>query len=116
MDIERRHSGPRMSRIVRYDGLVFLSGQTSSGTPLESIEDQTGHVLQKIDALLAEVGSDKSRVLQAQIHLRDMADFAAMNQVWEGWVPPGAAPARATVQARQASPELRVEITIIAAA
>lgn len=116
MEIERRHSGPRMSKIVRYNSLVFLSGQTSSGTPLESIEDQTSHVLQKIDALLAEVGSDKSQLLQAQIHLRDMADFDAMNRVWEAWVTPGATPARATVQARLASPELRVEITVIAAA
>jgi len=116
MEIERRHSGPRMSKIVRYNSLVFLSGQTSSGTPLHSIEDQTSHVLQKIDALLAEVGSDKSRLLQAQIHLCDMADFDAMNRVWEAWVTPGATPARATVQARLASPELRVEITVIAAA
>jgi enamine deaminase RidA (YjgF/YER057c/UK114 family) len=116
MEIERRHGGPRMSKIVRYNGLVFLSGQTSSGTSVESVEDQTGHVLRKIDALLAEIGSDKSRLLQAQIHLREMADFDAMNRVWEAWVTPGATPARTTVQARLASPELRVEITVIAAA
>ena len=116
MEIERRQGGPRMSKIVRYNGLVFLSGQTSSGTPVESIEDQTGHVLRKIDALLAEIGSDKARLLQAQIHLRDIADFDAMNRVWEAWVKPGATPARTTVQARLASPELRVEITVIAAA
>jgi enamine deaminase RidA (YjgF/YER057c/UK114 family) len=116
MDIERRHSGPRMSKIVKYGGLVFLSGQTSSGTTLESIEDQTSHVLQKIDALLAEAGADKSRLLQVQIHLRDMMDFDAMNKVWEAWVVPGATPARATVQARLAAPELRVEITVTAAA
>lgn len=116
MTIERRHVGPRMSKIVRYNGLVFLCGQTSSGTTLETIEDQTRTVLRKIDELLAEVGSDRSRLLQAQIHLRDIADFDAMNRVWEAWIPPGAAPARATVQARLASPELRVEITVIAAA
>jgi len=105
-----------MSKIVRYNGLVCLSGQTSSDTPLESIEGQTGHVLQKIDALLAEVGSDKSRLLQAQIHLRDMADFHAMNRVWEASVTPGPTPTRTTVQAQLASPELRVEVTVIAAA
>jgi enamine deaminase RidA (YjgF/YER057c/UK114 family) len=116
MTIERRHVGPRMSKIVRYNGLVFLCGQTSSGTTLETIEGQTQTVLRKIDELLAEVGSDRSRLLQAQIHLRDIADFDAMNRVWEAWIPPGAAPARATVQARLASPELRVEITVIAAA
>jgi enamine deaminase RidA (YjgF/YER057c/UK114 family) len=116
MNIERHHVGPRMSKIVRYNGLVFLCGQTSSGASLETIEDQTQAVLRKIDDLLAEVGSGKSRLLQAQIHLRDMADFDAMNRVWEAWIPSGAAPARATVQARLASPELRVEITVIAAA
>jgi len=116
MSIERKHSGPRMSQIVRHAGLIFLSGQTASGTSATSIEDQTRHVLGKIDALLAEAGSDKTRLLQAQIHLRDIADFAAMNRVWEAWVPAGAVPARTTVQATLANPDLRVEITVIAAA
>lgn len=116
MGIERKHSGPRMSQIVRDAGLIFLSGQTASGAPATTIEDQTRYVLGKIDALLAEAGSDKTCLLQAQIHLRDMADFAAMNRVWEEWVPAGAAPARTTVQASLANADLRVEITVIAAA
>ena len=105
-----------MSKIVRHGGLVFLCGQTSSGTKLESIEDQTRHVLANIDALLAEAGTDKTRLLQAIIHLREMGDFAGMNRAWEAWMEPGAAPARTTVQAALAFPALRVEITVVAAA
>ena len=72
-------------------------------------------MLSNIDALLDDAGTDRTRLLQAQIHLRDMDDFTAMNRVWEAWIPAGAAPTRATVEARLAAPELRVEITVIAA-
>lgn len=73
-------------------------------------------MLARVDALLAEVGSGRDRVLAATVHLRDMADFAAMNQVWKAWLPAGGAPARTTVQAHLAAPELLVEVTVVAAA
>lgn len=114
-EIERRHTGPRMSKIVRHAGIAYLCGQTSSGNPAEGVAEQTQEVLTRVDALLAEAGSGRHRILAANVYLRDMDDFAAMNQVWEGWLPAGAAPARTTVEARLASPQLRVEVTIIAA-
>ena len=113
--IQRHHSNARMSKIVQHGGLIFLCGQTSSGTALAGIDDQTSEVLRRIDALLAEVGSGRSHLLSATVYLKHIEDFAAMNAVWEAWVPPGAAPARTTVQAHLASPDLRVEITVVAA-
>ncbi len=115
-DIQRYHSNARMSKIVRHGGLVFLCGQTASGSTLTSIEDQTREVLRRIDALLAEAGSGRSRLLSATVYLKHMEDFAAMNATWEAWVPSGAAPARTTVQANMASPDLLIEITVVAAA
>lgn len=115
-DIQRHHANARMSKIVQHGGQLFLSGQTSSGSDITDVEGQTREVLARIDALLTEAGSDRSRLLSAVIHLQDMNDFAAMNGVWDAWVPPGTAPARTTVQALLASPSLRVEITVIAAA
>ena len=114
--IQRLHTGPRMSKIVRHGDVIYLCGQTSSGHAAVDVAAQTPEVLSRIDALLAEAGSDRSRLLAATIHLLDMADFAAMNAVWEAWVPAGAAPARTTVQAALAAPALRVEITVVAAA
>lgn len=113
--IQRHHSNARMSKIVQHGGLIFLCGQTSSGTALSSIGDQTNEVLRRIDALLLDVGSDRSHLLSATVYLKHIEDFAAMNAVWEAWVPPGTAPARTTVQAHLASPDLRVEITVVAA-
>lgn len=113
--IRRHHSNARMSKIVQHGGLIFLCGQTSSGTALANIDEQTSEVLRRIDDLLAEVGSDRSHLLSATVYLKQIEDFAAMNAVWEAWVPPGTAPARTTVQAHLASPELRVEITVVAA-
>ena len=115
-NIERSHTGDRMSKIVKHAGLVYLSGQTSSGSSAASIEEQTREVLGRIDGLLAEAGTDKSRILSALIHLKSMDDFAAMNRVWEAWVPAGATPARTTVEARLAADALIVEITVVAAA
>ena len=113
--IDRLGVGPRMSKAVCHAGVVYLCGQTSSGTMLASIEEQTHEVLSRIDTLLLHTGSERGRILAALVHLRDMADFAAMNAVWEAWLPPGAAPARTTVQAALAQPALRVEITVTAA-
>lgn len=115
-EIERMHSGPRMSKIVRHGGLVYLCGQTAGGIDEPGdVTAQTAEMLSRVDRLLAEAGSDRSRILSALIHVADMADFAAMNAVWEAWLPEGAAPARTTVEARLASPALRVEITVVAA-
>jgi enamine deaminase RidA (YjgF/YER057c/UK114 family) len=105
-----------MSQAVIHNGTVYLAGQVGAGVPGSSVADQTGQILAKIDALLAEAGSDKSRVLSATVWLADMAAFVEMNRVWDAWVVAGAPPARATVQsARLAAPEYTVEIAVIAA-
>lgn len=114
--IERHHTNARMSKIVLHGGLIYLCGQTSSGSEIIDVEGQACEVLRRIDALLIEVGSDRSRLISAVIHLKDIGDFAAMNSAWEAWMPSGASPARTTVEARLASPDLKVEITVIAAA
>jgi enamine deaminase RidA (YjgF/YER057c/UK114 family) len=115
MSIRRLHGGPRMSQAVVCNGMVFLAGQVAEDTS-QDVGGQTRQVLAAIDRLLAEAGSDKARLLAAQIFLADMADFAAMNAIWEAWVVPGQTPARATVQAAMARPDYRVEILVTAAA
>ncbi|MCC7059042.1 MAG: RidA family protein [Burkholderiaceae bacterium] len=114
MSIERLHAGPRMSEATIHNGVVYLAGQVAQDPSLD-VGAQTRQVLAAIDRLLAEAGSDRSRILQAQVFLADISDFAAMNAVWDAWVPPGQTPARATVEARLAAPEYRVEIKVIAA-
>jgi enamine deaminase RidA (YjgF/YER057c/UK114 family) len=114
-DIRRHHTNARMSKIVQHGGLVFLCGQTASGKALPDIESQTREVLVRIDTLLAEVGRERNHLLAATIYLKEIQDFAAMNAVWEAWLPVGAGPARTTVQANLASPDLLIEITIVAA-
>ncbi len=114
--IDRKHTNARMSKIVSYAGMVFLCGQTSNGTDIADARGQTREILRRIDALLAEAGTDKSRLLTATIYLRDAEDFDAMSAEWEAWMPAGHAPARTTVQAPCAGPGLLVEITVTAAA
>ncbi|RWR45938.1 RidA family protein [Sinirhodobacter ferrireducens] len=111
--IERIECGARMSGAVVYNGLVWLAGQV--GTPGASVTEQTKDALAEVDRLLALAGSDKTRILSAQIWLADMADFAEMNAVWDAWVPQGATPARATGEAKLAAPEYRVEVIVTAA-
>ncbi len=113
MSIIRKHTNQRMSQIVIHGDTVYLAGQV--GTENQSVAEQTTEILGKIDALLAEAGTDKSKVLQAIIWLKDMGDFAEMNGVWDAWVPEGAAPARACGSADLATPNFTVEITVIAA-
>lgn len=115
MTIKRLHVGPRMSEAVIHNGTVYLAGQVADDTDKDAV-DQTRQVLAAIDRLLAEVGSDKTRILSAQIFLADIADFGAMNSVWDAWVPAGNTPARATVESKLATPRHLVEIKIIAAA
>jgi enamine deaminase RidA (YjgF/YER057c/UK114 family) len=112
--IQRIDSGPRMSEAVVHGGVVYLAGQVASGGAMD-IAGQTRDVLAAIDALLAKAGTDKSRVLRAQIFLADMADFPGMNAVWDQWVVPGHTPARATVQAALAKPQWKVEIVVTVA-
>lgn len=112
--IERFDTGPRMSEMTVHNGVAYLAGQIADdGT--QDITGQTRQVLDAIDALLARAGSDKSKILRAQIFLVDLADFPAMNAVWEQWVVPGHTPARATVQAALARPEWKLEIVVTAA-
>jgi len=114
MPITRKHSNRRMSQLVIHGDTVYLAGQVASDAEAD-IRTQTRQVLDKIDALLAEAGSDKSKILSAQVWLASIGHFAQMNEVWDSWVPEGQAPARACIEARLAAPNLLVEIGIIAA-
>ena len=111
--ITRLHGGPRMSQIVTHNGTVYLAGQV--GHANDDVTAQTKTCLEQIDALLAEAGSDKTRILQGVIWLADMSDFAAMNAVWDEWVPQGHTPARACGEAKLATPEYLVEFIVTAA-
>lgn len=112
-DIKRYETGARMSEAVSYNGIIWLAGQV--GAEGDSVAEQTRSCLAQIDRLLAEAGTDKSRILMAQIWLADINDFAEMNAVWDAWVPAGDCPARATGEAKLASPGYRVEIIVTAA-
>jgi enamine deaminase RidA (YjgF/YER057c/UK114 family) len=113
-DIQRFDTGPRMSEMSVYNGVAYLAGQVAADATQDA-QGQTADVLAQIDALLARAGTDKSRILIAQIFLADLADFPAMNLAWEAWVAAGNAPARATVEAKLAKPEWKVEIVVTAA-
>jgi len=113
-DIQRFDTGPRMSEMTVHNGVAYLAGQVAADASADA-RGQTAEVLGMIDALLARVGSDKTRILRAQIFLADLADFPALNAAWDAWVPAGHTPARATVEARLAKPEWKVEIVVTAA-
>ena len=112
MTITRIETGDRMSQAVVHNGIVYLAGQV--GEPGEDVAAQTTEVLAQIDRLLALAGTDKSKLLTAQIWVADMADFAAMNAVWDAWVSKGNAPARYTGEAKLATPAYKVEIIVTA--
>jgi enamine deaminase RidA (YjgF/YER057c/UK114 family) len=112
MQIDRTDVGEIMSQIVVHGDTVYLAGQVSSDA--DNVAGQTQGALDKIDGLLAKVGSQKTRILSATIYLADISTFAEMNEVWKKWVPVGAAPARTTVEANLAMSEFLVEITVIA--
>ena len=114
MTIQRMNVGKRLSEIVIHGNTVYLAGEVPDDGTLD-ITGQTEQVLSKIEKALREAGSDKSKLLSAQIFLPDMKDFAAMNAVWEKWVVPGQTPARATIEAKLANPAYKVEIMCIAA-
>jgi len=113
-DLQRINVGARLSDAVIHNGVVYLAGQLAEDTTQDA-QGQTAQVLATIDQLLAQAGSDKTRILSAQIFLPDMSDFAAMNRAWEAWVPAGKTPARATVEAKLAAPQFKVEIMLTAA-
>ncbi len=113
MSITRIETGPRMSQVVIHNHTAHLAGQV--GAPGAPVAEQTRAVLAEIDRLLALAGTDKTRLITAQIWLSDMAGFAEMNAVWDAWVAPGATPARWTGEAKLATPDYRVEIVVTAA-
>ena len=112
-DITRYGTGPRMSEAVAYNGILWVAGQV--GAPGASVTEQTRQCLAEVDRILAGAGIDKTRILSTQIWLADMADFAEMNAVWDKWVDGKDAPARATGEAKLATPDYKVEIIIVAA-
>lgn len=114
-DIKRIVPGQRMSQAVAYGNLVFLAGQVAQRAAGASVTEQTKDILARIDELLAEAGSDKTKLLSATIWLTDIATFNEMNAVWDPWVAPGSTPARACVEAKLAAPQYTVEIAVVAA-
>jgi len=115
MTIQRIKPGPRMSGAVVHGNTVYLAGQVANQAAGKSVAEQTQEILSIIDSLLAEAGTDKSKILMANIWLTDMNTFQEMNAVWDAWVSPGNTPARATVEAKLAAPQFKVEIAVIAA-
>lgn len=113
-DIVRTEVSGRMSKIVVHNDTVYLCGQVADNGD-DPVGAQTENMLAKVDDLLEQAGSSRSHILSATIYLRDMKDFASMNQIWDSWVPAGQAPARACVEASLARPDLLVEISVIAA-
>lgn len=115
MSIERIGVGPRMSKAVVHGSTVYLAGQVADKAAGGSVADQTRDILAIIDGLLAQAGTDKTKILSANIWLADISTFAEMNGVWDSWVSTGNTPARATVEAKLAAPQYTVEIAVIAA-
>ena len=114
-NIQRIEAGSRMSEAVVHGGKVYTSGIVADSTVNQPMFEQTQEILQQIDSLLAHAGTDKNRLLKANIWLSDMAHFDQMNRAWDAWVAPACAPVRATVEAKLAAPHYRVEIMVEAA-
>ena len=115
MSVQRLRTETRYSEIVIHNGTVYLAGQLADDYRGDILQ-QTRETLANIDAMLAEAGSDKSRILSVTIYLKDMArDYAGLNQVWDAWVAQGAAPARACLEAKMYKPEVLVEMMVVAA-
>jgi enamine deaminase RidA (YjgF/YER057c/UK114 family) len=115
MSITRHDTGPRMSKAVVHGNTVYLAGIVANEPKGKDMTAQTKDILAQIDGFLAKAGTDKSKLLSANIWVTDMKEFAAMNAVWDAWVSPGNTPARATVEAGLASPDYKVEIMVVAA-
>lgn len=115
MRIERHDIGPRMSKAVVHGDTVYLAGIVADNPKGKNVTEQTKDIVSQIDGLLAKAGTDKTKLLSANIFITDMANFAEMNAVWDVWVVPGHTPARATVEAKLAAPDYKVEIMVVAA-
>jgi enamine deaminase RidA (YjgF/YER057c/UK114 family) len=115
MKIERHETGPCMSRVVIHGDAVYLAGIVADNPKGKRTAEQTKSILSQIDRFLASAGTDKTKLLSANIWITGMANFAEMNAVWDAWVSPGNTPARATVEAKLASPDYKVEIMVVAA-
>ena len=115
MNVERKEVGPRMSQIVVHGDTVYLAGIVAHAAKGKSVTEQTKEILATIDKYLAQAGTDKSKLLSANIYITDMGKFAEMNAVWDGWVAQGHTPARATEEAKLAAPDYTVEIMVVAA-
>lgn len=115
MTIQRIGIGARMSKAVVHGNTIYLAGQVADKTVGKSVAEQTAEILSIIDGLLAEAGSDKTKILSATIYLADISTFADMNSKWDTWVVAGHTPARATVEAKLVTPDYKVEIAVIAA-
>jgi len=116
VSIKRIQVGDRMSQVVIYNNTVYTAGVVALTAPGESVEAQTKDIVERIDGLLAEAGTDKSKLLTATIWLSDIATFDEMNKIWDAWVSPGNTPGRACVQSKLAAPQFTVEIQVTAAA
>ena len=114
-DIKRLDPGPRMSQVVIHGDHIHFAGFVAENAPGGSVAEQTRDILAKIDRMLAEAGSDKTKLIEATIWLSDIAGFAEMNTVWDAWVVPGHAPTRACVESKLANPAYAVEIRVLAA-
>jgi enamine deaminase RidA (YjgF/YER057c/UK114 family) len=115
MSIQRHEVGARMSKAVVHGDTVYLAGIVADAAKGKSVTEQTKDILAQIDGLLAKAGTDKSKLLTTNIWITDMANFAEMNAVWDTWVSAGNTPARATVEAKLAAPDYKVEIMVTAA-
>jgi enamine deaminase RidA (YjgF/YER057c/UK114 family) len=115
MALKRIGAGNRMSDAVIHGNMIYLSGYVAEKTVGKSVKEQTQDILAQIDATLKEAGSDKTRIVKANIWLTDIKTWAQMNEAWDAWVVPGQGPARATVESKLAGPGLDVEIMVEAA-
>ncbi|HLT02459.1 MAG TPA: RidA family protein [Geminicoccaceae bacterium] len=115
MSVQRFEVGPRMSQCVVHGNMVYTAGQVAQNARGASVAEQTRDILATIDKLLAQAGTDKSKLLTANIWLADISTFDEMNQVWDAWVTPGNPPARACVESKLAHPDYTVEIMVTAA-
>ena len=113
--INRIDVGARLSKVVIHGDTVYLAGQVATQAAGKSVTEQTKEILAQIDALLAEAGTDKTKLLTANIYITDLATFGELNAVWEAWVSPGNTPCRTTIEAKLASPNYAIEIGIVAA-
>jgi enamine deaminase RidA (YjgF/YER057c/UK114 family) len=113
-DVKRVNVGNRMSDVAIFNGVAYLAGQVPDDATLD-IEGQTAQVLATIDGLLAQAGTDKTRILMAQVFIPNMSEFGGMNKAWDAWVAAGNTPPRATIESRLANPGYKVEIVVTAA-